>query len=68
MNDTEMCNEHPDAMEYQKKLFAEGIPVTMFGVENIHKAYNRLLENSEQFTMEHNLMDILNKMLCFSKR
>lgn len=41
--------------------------MTMFGVENIHKAYNRLLENGEQFPMEHNFMDTLNKMLCFSK-
>jgi predicted enzyme related to lactoylglutathione lyase len=45
-------NNHPAAKEYQKKLFAEGIPVTMFGVENIHKEYERLLENGVKFTME----------------
>lgn len=45
-------NDHPAAKEYQKKLFADGIPVTMFGVEDIHKEYNRLLEKGVQFTME----------------
>lgn len=45
-------NNHPAAKEYQKKLFTEGIPVTMFGVADIRKEYERLLENGVKFTME----------------
>jgi predicted enzyme related to lactoylglutathione lyase len=45
-------NEHPAAKEYQQKLFADGIPVTMFGVADIQKEYNRLIENGVTFTME----------------
>lgn len=44
-------NEHPAANEYQKKLFADGIPVTMFEVEDIHKEYSRLIEKGVKFTM-----------------
>ncbi|MFB4320805.1 VOC family protein [Paenibacillus lautus] len=45
-------NEHPAAKEYQKKIFAEGIPATMFGVEDIRKEYERLREKDVKFTME----------------
>ncbi|TDL49682.1 VOC family protein [Paenibacillus dendritiformis] len=45
-------NDHPAAKEYQKKLFAEGIPVTMFGVADIRKEYQRLMEKGVRFTME----------------
>lgn len=45
-------NNHPAAKEYQEKLFAEGIPVTMFGVADIHDEYKRLVENGVKFTME----------------
>ena len=45
-------NNHPIAQEYQKNLFAEGIPVTMFGVADIHKEYKRLMELGVKFTME----------------
>lgn len=45
-------NNHPAAKEYQKKLFAEGIPVTMFGVADIHAEYKRLIEKGVKFTME----------------
>jgi predicted enzyme related to lactoylglutathione lyase len=45
-------NQHPAAKEYQEKLFAEGIPVTMFGVADIHAEYNRLVEKGVKFTME----------------
>ncbi|WP_050183623.1 VOC family protein [Domibacillus robiginosus] len=54
-NGTELLlepNVHPAAQEYQKSIFAEGIPATMFGVANIHKEYERLLENGVKFTME----------------
>lgn len=45
-------NNHPAAKEYQQKLFAEGIPVTMFGVEDIHAEHKRLMEKGVRFTME----------------
>ncbi|CAH0295234.1 MULTISPECIES: VOC family protein [Bacillaceae] len=45
-------NEHPAAKEYQNKIFSEGIPATMFGVSDIRKEYERLLENGVKFTME----------------
>ncbi|SHM77809.1 VOC family protein [Gracilibacillus kekensis] len=50
-------NDHPAARDYQKKLFADGIPVTMFGVTDIHKEYKRLMENGVQFTMKPTDMD-----------
>lgn len=53
-NGTELLlepNVHPAAKEYQKKISSEGIPATMFGVADIHKEYNRLLENDVKFTM-----------------
>ena len=45
-------NENPIAKEYQTKLFAEGVPATMFGVADIQKEYKRLMENGVKFTME----------------
>jgi predicted enzyme related to lactoylglutathione lyase len=45
-------NNHPAAKEYQQTLFADGIPVTMFGVADIHKEHQRLVENGVRFTME----------------
>lgn len=45
-------NDHPAAKEYQKKIFADGIPATMFGVADIRKEYKRLVENGVKFTME----------------
>jgi predicted enzyme related to lactoylglutathione lyase len=45
-------NAHPAAKEYQKKILAEGIPATMFGVADIHNEYKRLLEKGVKFTME----------------
>jgi predicted enzyme related to lactoylglutathione lyase len=45
-------NEHPAAKEYQKKIFAEGIPATMFGVADVRKEYERLLKHGVKFTME----------------
>lgn len=44
-------NNHPAAKEYQKKIFADGIPATMFGVTDVNKEYKRLLENGVKFTM-----------------
>jgi predicted enzyme related to lactoylglutathione lyase len=45
-------NEHPAAKDYQRKLFNDGIPVTMFGVTDIHEEYKQLTEKGVRFTME----------------
>jgi predicted enzyme related to lactoylglutathione lyase len=45
-------NVHPAAKEYQKKIFSDGIPATMFGVGDIDKEYNRLVEKGVRFTMK----------------
>ncbi|WP_144512173.1 VOC family protein [Bacillus sp. FJAT-22090] len=58
-NGTELIlepNNHPAAKEYQEKLFAEGIPVTMFGVADIHAEYKRLMEKGVKFTMKPSKM------------
>ncbi len=44
-------NDHPAAKEYQKKLVADGIPATMFGVADIQEEYVRLSEKGVKFTM-----------------
>lgn len=59
-NGTELVlepNDNPAAKEYQKKLFEQGIPITMFGVTDIRKAYERLLDKGVKFTMEPTKMD-----------
>ena len=43
-------DEHPVAKDYQKRIFAEGIPATMFGVADIEKEYALLLEKGVNFT------------------
>ncbi|MBM6616958.1 VOC family protein [Bacillus suaedaesalsae] len=45
-------NQHPAAKEYQKRIYSEGIPAMMFGVEDIHHEYKRLMETGVTFTME----------------
>ncbi|KPN97136.1 VOC family protein [Lysinibacillus sp. ZYM-1] len=44
-------DEHPAAKEYQKRIFADGIPATMFGVADIHQEHKRLLEKGVKFTI-----------------
>ncbi|OUM84489.1 MAG: glyoxalase [Bacillus thermozeamaize] len=44
-------NEHPAAREYQKKIFADGIPATMLGVEDVQAEYERLAAEGVKFTM-----------------
>ncbi|RAS75344.1 VOC family protein [Priestia endophytica] len=45
-------NDHPAAKEYQKKIFAEGIPATMFGVADVREEYKRLIKCGVKFTIE----------------
>lgn len=52
-NGTELLLEpdhHPAAGPFKKALVEDGIPFTMFGVEDIHKEYDRLRSLSVQFT------------------
>ena len=45
-------NNHPAAKDYQKKICAEGIPPTMFGVADIRTEYDQLMKRDVKFTME----------------
>ncbi|SDW03648.1 VOC family protein [Paenibacillus sp. CF384] len=45
-------NNHPAARDYQQKIFADGIPATMFGVADINQEYQRLVDSGLRFTME----------------
>ena len=38
--------------DYQRRIFAEGIPATMFGVADLEKEYSRLLEKGVEFTLK----------------
>lgn len=54
-DDTELLlepNDHPAAKEYQKRISADGIPATMFGVEDVRKEYQRLVKHGVKFTMQ----------------
>lgn len=43
-------NHHPAAKDYQKQLFEQGIPATMFGVKNVEKEHQRLVKHGVKFT------------------
>lgn len=45
-------DDHPVAKEYQTKIFAGGIPATMFGVADVREEYKRLMKHGVKFTME----------------
>lgn len=45
-------NDHPAAKDYQKRLFADGIPGTMFGVEDIHEEFEKLTKQGVNFTLK----------------
>ncbi|GIN23057.1 VOC family protein [Siminovitchia fordii] len=45
-------NQHPAAKDYQSKIYADGIPATMFGVPNVQKEYERLMKKGVKFTKE----------------
>jgi predicted enzyme related to lactoylglutathione lyase len=42
----------PAAAEFQKILFNAGIPLTMFGVDDVEKEYQRLVALGVKFTMK----------------
>ena len=54
-NGTELVLEPNDniaAQDYQNSLLQQGIPATMFGVDNVDKEYERLEALGVEFTMK----------------
>ena len=54
-NGTELVlepNDNPAAKTYQKAIFKQGIPATMFGVADVRAEYERLKKLGVKFTME----------------
>ncbi len=52
-NGTELTlepNENPAAKTFQKALFEQGIPLTAFAVEDIHKEHERMKRLGVKFT------------------
>lgn len=45
-------NDNIAAQDYQNSLLQQGIPATMFGVDNIDEEYERLKNHGVEFTME----------------
>lgn len=45
-------NGDPIAKDYQTRLFEAGIPITMFGVLDVHKEYEQLSQKGINFTVE----------------
>ena len=45
-------NDNPAAKTYQESIFKQGIPTTMFFVDDIQKEYQRLKGLGVKFTME----------------
>jgi predicted enzyme related to lactoylglutathione lyase len=41
----------PAAKTFQKALYAEGVPLTSFGVDDVQKEYERLTQRGVRFTM-----------------
>lgn len=59
-NGTELLlepNDHPAAKTYQQKIFADGIPATMFAVADIQASYKRLRRLGVRFTIAPTEMD-----------
>jgi len=50
-------NDHPASRDYQQRIFAEGIPATMFGVADIHAEHKRLVDLGVEFSIEPTEMD-----------
>jgi predicted enzyme related to lactoylglutathione lyase len=47
-------NANPAAKVYQAAMFAQGVPLTAFAVEDIQAEYERLTDLGVRFTMEPN--------------
>ncbi|PNZ67420.1 VOC family protein [Staphylococcus croceilyticus] len=44
-------NGDPIAKDFQTRLFEAGIPITMFGVSDVHKEYEKLSQKGVKFTV-----------------
>jgi catechol 2,3-dioxygenase-like lactoylglutathione lyase family enzyme len=54
-NDTQLLlepNQNPAAQTYQKAIFEQGIPATMFSVTDVQAEYERLKARGVKFTKE----------------
>lgn len=54
-NGTELLlepNNNQAAKEYQEKIYDQGIPATMFAVNDVHAEYEKLSNEGVAFTME----------------
>ena len=54
-NGTELVlepNDNPAAKEYQKAIYAQGIPATSFGVDDVRAEHERLKALGVKFTMQ----------------
>jgi len=49
-------DEHPAAKPFKAALVADGIPCTSFGVDDVHKEYERLVELGVIFTQKPAMM------------
>ena len=45
-------NDNPAAKTFQDAIFKQGIPLTSFGVDDVHKEYERLKKLGVVFTQE----------------
>lgn len=58
-NDVEILlepNENPATGTFQKALFEQGIPLTVFGVDDVNKEYSRLIELGVMFKQKPTAM------------
>ena len=49
-------NDNPAAKTYQSAVYAQGIAVTTFGVEDVRREYARLRDLGVRFTLEPTVM------------
>jgi len=45
-------NSNPAALAFQQSLFAQGIPITAFGVDNVYDEYERLKNRGVLFSVD----------------
>jgi catechol 2,3-dioxygenase-like lactoylglutathione lyase family enzyme len=45
-------NDNPASRTFQQSVYQQGIPVTSFAVDDIHKEYERMKKLGVRFTME----------------
>lgn len=53
-------NGNPISKDYQKRLYEAGIPITMFGVQDVQQTYEQLLESNVNFKVTPTTMGSVN--------